>query len=301
MYAAARLYYEDEVRQNDIAERLSLSPATISRLLAEARRLKMVRIEVIPPEDDELSRLGRQLERALGLDAVALSDVPRGGLPGVGLAPALYTLLENVGLQPGDALLVNPGRTVWEAAQARLPRLRAVQVAPMVGGQDEPEVWFATNEVTRHFAAKVGGTPAFLYAPALPGARARAMLLDDPSIRRVLELWRSAKCAIFGVGGPPTKRISMPRFVPVEGDALRHAVGDVVTRFFDRSGAPVRFPGEERLIAVDFDGLRRIPARIAVASGTEKVLPILVAGRAGYYNQLATDRDTAIELLAAAS
>lgn len=30
MYAAAKLYYEDDVRQNDTAERLELSPATVS-------------------------------------------------------------------------------------------------------------------------------------------------------------------------------------------------------------------------------------------------------------------------------
>lgn len=88
MYAAAKLYYEDDVRQNDTAERLELSPATVSRLLAEARRLRMVRIEVVPPEDHGLGDLARRLKRALELDAVALSDQPPTGQPGVALAPA---------------------------------------------------------------------------------------------------------------------------------------------------------------------------------------------------------------------
>lgn len=192
------------------------------------------------------------------------------------------------------------GRTVYEAAQADLPELPEVQLAPMVGGQDEPEVWYATNEVTRQVAAKVGGTPNFLYAPALPGEKAHALLLDDPSIRRVLELWRAARCAIMGIGAPPATRTSLPRFVSVDGFALRDAVGDVVTRFFDRTGAAVRFPGQERLIAVDLEGLRRIPACIAVAAGSEKVPGVLAAARARYFNQLATDRDTAMKLLAAA-
>lgn len=300
MYAAAKLYYEDDVRQNDIAERLKLSPATVSRLLAEARRLRMVRIEVVPPDDHDLDDLARRLEVSLALDAVALADLPPAGQPGVALAPALFTLLSRVGLQPGDALLVSSGRTVYEAAQADLPKLPGVRLAPMVGGQDEPEVWYATNEVTRQIAVKVGGTPTFLYAPALPGAKAHALLLDDPSIRRVLELWQSARCAIMGIGAPPAQRTSLPRFVPVDGVALSDAVGDVVTRFYDRSGAAVRFPGQERLIAVDFKGLRRISACIAVAAGSEKVPAILAAGRARYFNQLATDRDTAMELLAAA-
>lgn len=300
MYAAAKLYYEEEVRQTEIAERLELSPATVSRLLAEARRQRIVRIQILPPEDDDLEELSRRLEAALGLDAVALSGLPSGGQPGVALAPALSTLLEGVGLDPGDALLVSSGRTVYEAAQADLPELRGVQLAPMVGGQDEPEVWYATNEVTRQISAKVGGTPNFLYAPALPGQKAHDILLDDPSIRRVLELWSGARCAIVGIGAPPALRTSLPRFVPVNGFAARDAVGDVCTRFFNRDGASVPFPGQERLIAVDFDGLRRIPACIAVAAGGQKVPGILAAARARFFNQLVTDRDTATELLATA-
>jgi DNA-binding transcriptional regulator LsrR (DeoR family) len=300
MYAAAKLYYEDEVRQTDIAERLELSPATVSRLLAEARRQRIVRIEVVPPDDDELDELSRRLEAALGLDAVALSDLPSGGQPGVALAPALSKLLEGVGLRRGDALLVSSGRTVYEAAQADLPELGGVQLAPMVGGQDEPEVWYATNEVTRQISAKVGGTPNFLYAPALPGQNAHALLLEDPSIRRVLALWSIARCAIVGIGAPPALRTSLPRFVPVNGFAAHEAVGDVCTRFFDRHGGTVPFPGEERLIAVDFEGLRGIPACIGVAAGGQKVPGILAAARARFVNQLVTDRDTATDLLAAA-
>jgi DNA-binding transcriptional regulator LsrR (DeoR family) len=299
MYAAAKLYYEDEVRQSDIAERLELSPATVSRLLAEARRSHMVRIEVVPPDDEALDDLARRLEVALDLDAVALSGLPLGGQPGVALAPALSTLLERVGLQSGDVLLVSSGRTVYEVAQAELPELPGVQLAPMVGGVDEPEVWYATNEVTRQVAAKVGGTPRFLYAPALPGAQAHALLLEDPSIKQVLELWVVARCAVVGIGAPPAMRTSLPSFVPVDAFPVHDAVGDVCTRFFDRAGAPVRFPGQERLIAVDFEDLRRIPACIAVAVGAEKVPGILAAARARYVNQLATDRETATLLLAA--
>ena len=299
MYAAARLYYEQELRQNDIAERLGLSPATVSRLLGEARRSGMVRIEVVPPENHGLDELARRLEIALALDAVALSDLPSSGEQGAALSSGLCALLDGIGLQPGDGLLVSSGRTVYEAAQSDLPRLHGVRVAPMVGGQDEPEVWYATNEVTRQVAAKVGGTPVFLHAPALPGARAHALLLDDPAIRRVIELWQSARCAIMGIGAPPAKRTSLPHFVPIADRALRTAVGDVVTRFYDRAGAPVRFPGDERLIAVDFERLRRIPACVAVAAGGQKVPGILAAARARYFNQLVTDRDTALELLAA--
>ena len=60
------------------------------------------------------------------------------------------------------------------------------------------------------------------------------------------------------------------------------------------------FPGYERLIAVELAALRKIPACIAVAAGREKVPGLMAAARARYFNRLATDRETAVALLAAA-
>ncbi len=103
----------------------------------------------------------------------------------------------------------------------------------------------------------------------------------------------------MGLGAPPKVRQSIPRFVPTGGGWLREAVGDVCTRFFDRDGAPVDYPGVERLLATPYEVLRRIPSVIAVAVGQEKVPGIVAGARAGWFNELVTDPPTATALLAA--
>jgi DNA-binding transcriptional regulator LsrR (DeoR family) len=297
MYAAARLYYVNEATQAEIAERLGTSRATVSRLLSEARRQGIVRIDVIEPVQADNADLAAGTAQALGLHAVHLSPLPAAPVPGTALAPALSAALAKVGLAYGDVLIVSSGRTIFEVAQAELPRLPGVQVAPTVGGQDEPEAWYQTNEITRRIAATIGGTPTFLYAPALPGPELHERLLDDPAIRRVVELWERARCALLGVGAPPTLPRSLPRFVPTH--AVSGAVGDVCTRFYDRQGRDVPYPGVERLIATSLDVLRRIPVSIALAVGQEKVPGIIAGARAGYFNQLVTDPPTASALVAA--
>jgi DNA-binding transcriptional regulator LsrR (DeoR family) len=145
-------------------------------------------------------------------------------------------------------------------------------------------------------AAKIGGTPTFLFAPALPGPDLHQRLLEDDSVRRVTQLWERAKCALLGIGAPPATRRSIPAFVPIQ--AVATAVGDICNHFFDRDGKDVPFPGNDRLIATGVDLLRRIPVSIAIASGTEKVPAIAAGARAGYFNQLVTDVPTAQALLA---
>jgi DNA-binding transcriptional regulator LsrR (DeoR family) len=297
MHQAATLYYEQDATQADVAKRLGLSRATVSRLLSEARRAGIVRIEVVAPVDPDVEALGTRLAAALGLEKAWLPALPVRGPVGEALAPALSAALKAAGLARGDVLLVSTGRTIWEAAQGPLARLPGLTLAPMIGGQDEPEVWYAPNEIIRQFAARLEGDPVFLYAPALPGAELHDILLQDPSTRRVFELWTQARCAVMGVGAPPLTRASLPRFIASDTASLRESVGDVCSRFYDARGAAVPFPGSERLLATGFERLRAIPTTIAVAAGAVKVPSIVTGAASGYFNQLVTDAETALALI----
>jgi DNA-binding transcriptional regulator LsrR (DeoR family) len=306
LYAAARMYYQNEATQAEIASHLGVSRPTVSRLLSEARRQGIVKITVTepaPPADDELRR---QVERVLELKRVFLTAAPAGetaGSPlGLGplLGPAVGRALEAAGLAHGDVLLVSSGRTVYEVARTRLPQLPGVVVAPTVGGIDQPEDWFQTNEISRLIATGIGGRALYLFAPALPGPSLYRTLRRDPTIQRVLRLWPQAKAVLTGVGAAPVLRARVPQYVPTDAEQLWDAVGDVCGRFFDRHGEPVEFPGSDRLIALELADLRQVPVVIAVASGAEKVVPIIVGARAGYFNQLVTDPLTAEQILARA-
>ena len=307
LYTAARLYYEDDATQAEVAERLGTSRATVSRLLAEAKRQGIVRIEVVPPTDARPGDLADRLARALGLESVYLSaSLPAPGpgrslvdVMGRGLAPAVGRALSEAGLLPGDVLLVSSGRTVYEVAQYELTPLPGVVVAPTVGGNDQPEEWYQTNEITRLVAKRIGGRANYLFAPAVPGPELYQSLLNDHSIQRVLHQWPAARCALMGVGAPPLTRTDIPQFVPTQATSLRAAVGDVCSRFFDETGDEVAFEGSDRLIAVELEALRHIPVTIAVAVGSDKVASISAGARGGYFKQLVTDPATAEALLEA--
>ncbi|HLI58431.1 MAG TPA: sugar-binding domain-containing protein [Solirubrobacteraceae bacterium] len=294
MQAAARLYYLQDATQAAIAKELGVSRPTVSRLLAEARREGIVRIEVLEPGDSAGQALGGELADALGVDAVHLMAAPNSG---AALAVELGKALASADLGRGDALVVSSGRSIYEAARQPLPELPGVLLAPMMGGVDEPEAWYATNELTRQIAERVGGIPVLLFAPALPGPQLRERLLEDPGVRRVLELWRTARCAVIGVGAPLMARTTLPQYVIERAGALRDAVGDICGRFYDAEGNAIAFDGAERLIATNFDELRAIPTTIALAAGVEKASSIAVAARAGLLTQLITDSRTAHAIL----
>ena len=309
LYRAAKLYYEDNATQAAVATALGTSRTTVSRLLAEARRQGIVQIEVVQPQPGGLSHLADRLRTELGLDQVYLSaPLPQSTQRrftmetlGEVLAPALGTALAAVGLVPGDIMLVSSGRTMYEVAQHELPQLTGVVVAPTIGGIDQSERWYQTNEIVSLVASKISGRAAYLFAPALPGPDLYERLVQDPAVQRVLHLWPFARCVVTSVGPPPILRDQLPQFIVPALPSLVEAAGDLSSRFFDRAGEPLEFPGSDRLVAVDLTTLQQIPVVIAVAAGRERVTSIIAAARKRYFNQLVTDPDTAEVLLSTAA
>ena len=236
LYRAARLYYLEDATQAEVAEALGTSRPTVSRLLAEARAVGIVHIEVREPEAMDTRDLADQLARAIGLTrawVAAGSAAPRWARR---WRPACRRRCWPPTCAAGTRVLVSSGATVHAVSQADLPKLPGVLLAPTVGGRDEPEEYYQTNEITRRMAVKMDGTAVLLYAPALPGPALHELLMQDESILRVTRLWRSARAAILGIGAPPTTRTSMPSVLRKDAERLGEAVGDICQRPYDRTG-----------------------------------------------------------------
>ncbi len=297
VYQAARMYYLEDATQAEIASRLGVSRPTVSRLVSEARRAGLVRIEVVDPFQDETVALAERLQVVLGLGAVHLAAVTHTATLGVDLAGPIAAAVEGMNLAPGDAVLMSSGSTVYDVAHTAVPPMPGVQLVPTVGGQADPTPWFQTNEITRAAAERSGAIPAFLFAQALPSAAMRATLDEDPAFRHVVGLWGRAKGAILGIGAPAPTRDSSARGVPVDDAVFDRAAGDVCLNFYDTDGAAVEFPGSDRMVRTSREVLAAVPHAVGVAVGAAKVTSILGAVRGGLVNELVTDAATARAVL----
>lgn len=300
VHRAARLYYLEEVTQADIASILSVSRATVSRLVSEARRIGLVEIRVNDPFEEDAASLAEQVRAALRLDHVQVVSVAHESTLGQDVRTAVATAVGRMDLGPGKALLIGNGRATHAIANDGMPSLPGVYIVPTVGGQADPLPWFQTNEITRIAAARAGGIPLFLYAQALPSAAMRASLEDDPTFRQVVDFWQRASGALVGVGAPPATRDALASGVPVDDDLVQHAAGDVSLNFYDAAGAPIEFAGSDRMVRTPRHVLAAIPHVVAVAVGAQKAPSIIAAVRGGLIDELITDATTARAVLTAA-
>jgi len=289
------MHYESEMSQVDIAKRLGVSTATISRMLQRARREGIVRIEI--PNLVAVDELGDALARALGLKAAAVVETPTAGALAA-LAGPVGDILGRAGLGPGSVLAIGWGRAILGILDAGLPQIPGVLVVPATGGMQKHLPHFQVNEFVRLAAEQAGGTPHFVHAPYLPSAATRDAFLADPAIAESVALWDRIDAAVVGIGLPHAKNSPEASAATPDEQALVLAVGDVIRHYVDAEGRLVDWDGEGRMIAASPEQLRRAPLVIGAAIGVDKADAILGAVRAGLVSALVTDVRTADALLA---
>lgn len=306
----ARLYYTDGLRQPEIASRLDLSQARVSRLLKRAEAEGIVRITVTAPSG-VFPELEEELQQAYGLKVAFVVDAPGGAdnedrlLQELGAAAAYY--LEAV-LRSGDIM----GISSWSSsllatadAMRPLPKLTGVRVVQVLGGVGNPSARLHANRLTHHFAELVNGEAVTLPSPGIAGSAESAQVLrEDSYVAATLDLLKDLSLVLVGIGAlRPSRLLASSGNVfsreELEELSSEGAVGDICLRFFDAAGHPVEGRLDERVIGIRLDELKVIGRRIAVAGGTRKTAAIRAALRGGWVNTLITDRATAESLLRA--
>jgi DNA-binding transcriptional regulator LsrR (DeoR family) len=288
LHTVAKMHYVSDMPQVEIARRLDLSTATVSRLIKRAREEGIVRIEVreLAAED----AIASELAGRLGLQQAIVVDSTHNGGGIAALAAPVHALLQTLALGPDSIMAIGWGRTVWEVVRSGMPRLPGVTLVPCSGGLDELAQHYQVNEFLRVTAEQTGGLPRFIHAPFLPADRLREFIVADKATAQNLELWDRIDVALVGIGPPYAVEpaVGGPTSAPRD-PGLATAAGDVLRHYYDAEGRPLTWAGESRLLAVTPDQLRRTPVVIGAAASRAKAASILGAARARLINVLVTD------------
>jgi DNA-binding transcriptional regulator LsrR (DeoR family) len=308
MTKVARLYYESNLKQQEIAELLGLSQATVSRLFKRAKEEGVVRISVSVPKGVNAD-LEEQLVQRYGLkDAIVVDCISPDEnqiMREIGAAAAFYvetTLKDHevVGISSWSSTLL----ALVEGLHPLLNR-SGVQVVQVLGGVGNPSAEGHALRLTGRFASLVNGSAVFLPAPGIVGSKAALqVLLEDAYVQEAMQLFDQVTLALVGIGSvEPSKLLSLSGnvFSKEEQEFLRRqgAVGDILLRFFDIEGRPVESTFNERVMAMSLEQLRQVRRSLGAAGGARKYEAILGALRGRWINVLVTDRWTAERLTGA--
>jgi DNA-binding transcriptional regulator LsrR (DeoR family) len=302
----ARLYYENGLKQPEIAKRLQLSQPKVSRLLKQAIDRDIVRITVRVPvgvhaELEEALEAKYGLLEAVVVETSAIDEAQL--MRDLGHAAAFH--LETT-IRTGEVI----GISSWSAtllamvnAMRPITGSDSIRVVQVLGGVGDPAAEVHATQLTQRLADVLGGEPILLPVPGVVGSsEAREVLEHDEHVQRVLTLFPDITVALVGIGTvqpSPLLARSGNVFTDDELELVTRAggVGDICLRFFDEHGQPAQTTLDDRVIGLTLEQLRQVPRSIAVAGGERKVTAIRGALTGRLVSHLITDRATALRLL----
>lgn len=303
MVRVATMYYLEDLSQQEIGQRLSLSRQKVQRLLARSRDLGIVEIRIL---DDGRSRrpLEQKLEQRLGLieARVVSSD------PSVMRTQMARIAADTMVSRAKDDMVI--GVSWGTTLSGMLPflettkkPLRNVRVVQLNGGLARTAIPTGAGYLLEALAGALHGTAVHLPTPAIVDtAEICAALLADSQVRDILELGQRSQMAVFSIGVPGSDSV-LVRSGYFDSAYMAQlcqehlGVGDICSRFFRIDGSLADAALDARTIGIELHRLKDIPVRIAVAGGPEKRQGLLGAARGRYFNCLVTDELTAQWLL----
>ena len=311
IYKVCSLYYEDDMRQQEVSDYLGISRATVSRMHQKGKESGIVRLEVINPVQFSYNKLEKALERKYGLKEVIVVE-----------SSALDTKTESVSrmyeraalylsqfFKDGDWIGVTMGHTLHNIVKTNraFEKDKKLMFVPIVGGIGQStidKVDVQSNRIAQEFSRKFGGTYTQFLSPAVfSEQKAMEYFLKEKSISYIFDDFQKLDTLIMGIGIPQRVESTLVRAGYITGENLEKfardgMAGDIALHFFDEDGATEKFRAfNDRVAGMPLEMMKKVRNRIGIAGGENRAEAIRGAIKGGFINMLITNIDAAEKLL----
>jgi DNA-binding transcriptional regulator LsrR (DeoR family) len=298
------MYYEEELTQREIADRLDISRIRVSRALQQARASGVVTISI------RYAGVFVEEESALRAMFPGVQFIIADALDGTGpqvrdaVATTAADYLATV-LRPDHKVAVGWGETMHLLASKTTSRCAEAEFIPLIGGQGAAALDVHATLIAHAMAQGSGGRALPLLAPAVAqSVEQHDMIVQDPGIRATLDAARRADFAVYSVQAPLSPDATFGRagyFTSGDLELLRHdgVLSDLVSIcYLDQRARPTADSLSQRAVALPRDELRAIPTKVIVGGGLSKAEALRIAIWAGYADVVITDHLVARHLMA---
>ncbi len=296
MQEAATLYYEKKYTQSEVAQLMNLSRQTVSKLLNDAIKEKIVEIRIHNPEitcaDLEQAICNKYKIKNAIICGVSSGDKSLCQLMTVKKASSyIKTLLE----RGNQNVALSWGHTIQMLIEEfQYINTKDNVVFPLFGATDQEQACYLSNELARSFADKISARVNYAWFPYHPDNIEDCELFKKTSYYKKLnDSWSNIDIAIIGIGNNEIIRT----FGKIFGynEKCMSAIGDVSTHFFDINGEFIEL--YENTLCASKENLKNAKQTIAIACGDDKIEAIHGALRTGVIDTLITDEYTAQKTL----
>lgn len=300
----AKYYYLDEMSQQEISEKENIHRTQISRILKLARELGYVQIRISGPESVTSETLARQVKEKTGLREVYVAPSLT---PQANQEDSLYFFaaryLEEL-LSHSKKIGIGQGKTLYNvASQLSAQRLEdRPDFYSLSGSSGTDNPYLQASVILDNFSRPFNGRCHYNNFPVCID-RGRMSPFEISRYRELQEAYDTLDTVVISIGGPFNLEFPyleefslMEKGVNID-KALKRKHGNLLANVFYDDYESLKLPDDYIITSMSLNSLAKNPNVICIASGKEKVTPIISASRQKYIKTLITDEATARSIL----
>lgn len=300
MVEIAKMYYEEDLTQNEIAKRLGVSRPLVSKMLADAKEAGIVTIQINSPfvSNDFLMEEIKKKYNIKGGMVIPQADTDY--LTDQVILNNVISYMSN-DLKKYRKFGLGWGKNIGDLVQKLEASEKKMElegyVCPLVGNISMPTKDFHSNELVRIFSQMTFLKPYYLFAPAfLATEQEKNLFINIENYKDIKRLWEKLDVAVLSIGNHP----SVPDLATASrfGDNLQKgkAIGNILSYYYDINGKFIT--GESDFsIEIPLDDLRKIEHVIGLCSSKTSKDAVIGALKTGIITHLVIDENTAKEIL----
>ena len=270
MVQAARLYYEKDMTQNQIAKEMGISRPLVSILLTEAKACGIVTFQIHDIVDPRQLMVNQLENKFPGTQFQILPDESDMDATDNLLAKAAFqfcfhqlTDVKNVGIGWGSMLsrmtTVAEDGTVGQGHSNK-------NVFPLVGGIRTSYRGYHTNEIVRMVGEKIGMDVHYLYFPAFFDETADLEYIKRmEDFQSINQLWNDMDLALVSISNYPSYPDIGIKYRFGNDLMKKNAVGRILAYYYDIHGNLID-PWINGAMQPDIEQLRNTKRVVAVCS-----------------------------------
>lgn len=279
---AAKMYYNENLTQNEISDRLKISRPMVSVLLNEARSLGIVTITVNDVSNTRQLHENRIKELYSLKDVVVVKDGKTDEETDINIAKKALSYCfdkanDNISVGVGWGSMI--GKMI-DCAQQQEPLIHLKgKIFPLIGGIGAAYRSYHTNEIIRVLSYYTGLEAKYCYLPAFFNSP------EEKKIAENLETYREFKSncsvmdkAIISISNYPSYPDLGVVYRYEELLSKHKAVGRLLAHYYDNNGQII-MPKVDNVLQVSIGELKKASDVIAVGSSLLK--PESLAGALG--------------------
>lgn len=305
MMKTTYLYYEEGYSQSEIASHFGISISTVSRLLNNAKKEKMISF-VVDEKVMEVIALEEALKEKFNLKEVIIvrwmdKDYPptKDDLKKlVAMEGAQY--IQRV-IEDNDTLGITFGRTMYHMINSFNPCKKTdTQFLTLHGSLPKIDKAFNSDYIVEKMAMSFGGQNYYIKADGYAKTEYEAnMLKNRVDNSKIFDKFKNVNIAVSGIGSFYPKEdsylVSAGCLSEEQLNELREneVYADVGLRCIDKNGNECKTSLRKKSIGISYGDFKNIPTKVIMVSGEYKKHSVKAALKGNLVDVLVLDYDLA--------